>query len=214
MCLNLPLIAKSASLTDEDDLDLKASISSSALDFDFLQGHHSVYHRKLKERLSGCTEWIDIEGLKMTEKILGGIGNVEKHYFNQPEGKPFEVVALRLFNPSTRLWSVYWADSHSGTLDPPLQGSFDGNLGVFFGIDYHLGEEVLVQFQYDRTNRKEPIWGQAFSNDQGVTSEWNWFMFYKKRDASRLFMIDVAKSSCIFVLKNCKQSKRLSQTSR
>jgi len=66
-------------------------------------GQHVVKHRKLKERLNNCTEWIDIEGSKNTEKILGGIGNIEKHYLNELDGQKVEAVALRLFDLSTKL---------------------------------------------------------------------------------------------------------------
>lgn len=175
-----PLTARPLPNIKGDKLLLKPSIFSSPLDYDFLVGRHVVRHRKLKERLNHCAEWIDIEGSKNTEKILGGIGNIEKHYFNELDGRTVEAVALRLFDLSTKIWSLYWADSIGGTLDPPLQGSFEGNLGVFFGKEYFKGEEILVQFQYDRSNLQEPIWGQAFSNDHGATWEWNWFMFYKK----------------------------------
>jgi len=175
-----PLTAKPLPNVKDDKLLLTSSISSSPLDYDFLVGRHVVRHRKLKERLNHCTEWMDIDGSKNTEKILGGVGNIEKHYLNELDGRKVEAVALRLFDLSTKLWSLYWADSISGTLDPPLRGSFEDELGVFFGKDHFKGKEILVQFQYDKSNSEEPIWGQAFSNDLGVTWEWNWFMFYKK----------------------------------
>ncbi len=126
-----PLTAKPLPNRKDDKPLLKPSISSSPLDYDFLLGPHMVRHRKLKERLNHCTEWIDIEGSKNTEKILGGVGNIEKHCLNI-DGRKVEAVALRLFDLSTKLWSLYWADSISGTLDPPLLGSFEDNLGVFF----------------------------------------------------------------------------------
>lgn len=142
-----PLTAKPLPDVKDDMLLLEPSISSSSLDYDFLVGRHVVRHRKLKERLNHCTEWIDIEGSKNTEKILEGVGNIEKHYLNESDGRKVEAVALRLFNLSTKIWSLYWADSIFGTLDPPLHGSFEDNLGVFFGKDYFKGEEILVQFQ-------------------------------------------------------------------
>lgn len=175
-----PLTARPLPNVKDDKLLIKPSISSSLLDYDFLVGRHVVKHRKLKERLNRCTEWIDIEGTKETEKILGGVGNIEKHCLHELDGRKVEAVALRLFDLSTKIWSLYWADSIFGTLDPPLHGSFEDNLGVFFGKDYFKHKEILVQFQYDRSNPQEPIWGQAFSSDLGATWEWNWFMFYKK----------------------------------
>lgn len=80
MSFDFPLTARPATFTDEGDPDVQPSTSSSASDYDFLQGQHSIRHKKLKERLNGCTEWIDIDGSKNTEKILGGVGNFEKHF--------------------------------------------------------------------------------------------------------------------------------------
>jgi len=169
-----PLTARPVAWLEGGKIDYKAS------DYDFLQDQHTVTHKKLKERLCGCTEWIDIAGVKATEKILDGLGNIEKHFLKVPGIKPVQAIALRLFDPYTRLWSLYWVDSVAGRLDPPLQDAFENDLGVFFGKDFFEDREILVQFQYDRTRPFEPVWRQAFSADEGITWEWNWFMFYKK----------------------------------
>jgi len=47
----------------------------------------------------------------------------------------FEGLTLRLFNPKTRLWSLYWVASNVGVLDPPVVGSFENGFGHFFGKD-------------------------------------------------------------------------------
>ncbi|MGI8580902.1 MAG: hypothetical protein ACR2KX_01815 [Chitinophagaceae bacterium] len=173
MSFESPLTAQSVTFK-EGELYIEPSFSSSPIDYNFLFGNHLVHHKKLKERLCNCDEWIDIYGSKNTESILTGIGNIEKHFL--PESKSvMEAIALRLFNLSTKLWSLYWADNISGTLDSPLQGSFEGNLGVFFGRDKFNGKNILVQFQYDKSDLENPVWGQAFSNDEGATWEWNWF---------------------------------------
>ena len=115
-----PLTAKPLPNEKDNKLLLKPSISSSPSDYDFLVGRHTVRHRKLKERLNQCRDWIDIEGSKNTEKILGGAGNIEKHYLSELNGQKVEAVALRLFDLSTKIWSLYWADSIFGILDPPF----------------------------------------------------------------------------------------------
>jgi hypothetical protein len=175
-----PLVAKTPSFLSDGSLDIKPSSNSNSSDYSFLIGKHKVHHRKLKERFNNCEEWIDIEGSKTTELLLTGISNIEKHYLSDSNQKPMEAFALRLFNPETKLWSLYWADSNSGVLDSPLLGSFENNIGLFFGKDIFDGKDILVQFQYDRTDADNPVWGQAFSNDNGKTWEWNWFMFYEK----------------------------------
>jgi hypothetical protein len=174
-----PLKVKPVSILSAGELEIKASMTSNAHDYNFIMGPHTVVHKKLVDRLNNSSSWLEFKGTKSTRKILSGIGNVEQHFLNNNEGVPMEAIALRLFNPTTRLWSLYWADSKNGTLDPPLVGSFEGDLGVFFGRDFAAGKEILVQFQYDRSNPENPIWGQAFSGDNGQTWEWNWFMFYK-----------------------------------
>jgi hypothetical protein len=175
-----PLQEKAVRILSSGAPDIKASSTSNAHDYDFIIGQHRVLHKKLAERLKNSSSWMDVKGSKVTEKILGGIGNIEQHFLTDNAGAPVEAIAVRIFNPATRLWSLYWADSKNGTLDPPLVGSFEGNLGTFFGRDSVDGQEVLVQFQYDRSDPEKPIWGQAFSDDNGNSWEWNWFMFYEK----------------------------------
>jgi hypothetical protein len=83
---------------------------------------------------------------------------------------------LRLFDPKTRLWSLYWIASNTGKIDPPVVGSFDRNgVGHFFGKDTLNGKPILVVFRWDARNKDRPVWGQAFSPDNGKTWEWNFF---------------------------------------
>ncbi len=88
-------------------------------------------------------------------------------------GKPYEGFALRLFNPRTRLWSIYWADANSGTLDAPVVGSFENKVGHFFGRDTFDGKNIIVVFRWDVRNPQLPVWSQAFSTDEGKSWEWN-----------------------------------------
>jgi hypothetical protein len=106
------------------------------------------------------------------QKVLGGAGNIDKYSENVGD-KPFEGLALRLFDPATKLWSIYWADGNRGTLDPPVVGSFDHGIGHFFGKDTYKGQDIIVVFRWDARNPQLPIWSQAFSIDKGKTWEWN-----------------------------------------
>lgn len=159
-------------LTEKGELDIQPSATSSANDFDYLVGHWKLADKKLKSRLSNSNEWISFESTVEMKKILNGIGNMDI-YRTTVDGKPFEGVALRLFNPNTRLWSIYWADSNIGTLDPPMVGSFDGNIGKFYCKDKYKGIDIIVLFLWDKTDPEHPVWSQAFSPDNGVTWEWN-----------------------------------------
>ena len=160
--------------TEKGELDIQPSATSSANDFDYLVGKWKLSDKKLKSRLTNSTEWISFESTVEMKKLLNGIGNMDI-YRTMVDGKPFEGVALRLFDRKTRLWSIYWVDSNypGGALDPPVVGSFDGNIGRFYCKDKYKGKDVIVLFHWDKTDPEHPVWSQAFSPDNGVTWEWN-----------------------------------------
>jgi hypothetical protein len=161
------------------DLIIEPSPTSSKHDFDFYQGNWRLHNKKLKSRLDNCTEWEEFTSTQAMYTILHGIGNID-NFIAEFNGQPFEGMSLRLFNPKTRLWSIYWADSNNGTLDPPVVGSFDGDFGHFFAKDVFKGKKIIVVFRWDIRDKNNPIWSQAFSKDKGKTWEWNWFMYMHK----------------------------------
>jgi hypothetical protein len=89
-------------------------------------------------------------------------------------------MSLRLFNPKTRLWSIYWADSNEGVLQPAVVGSFENSVAHFFTKDIFNTKNILVVFRWDVRDKENPIWSQAFSQDNGQTWEWNWYMYFGK----------------------------------
>lgn len=153
-------------------LDIRASATSSARDFDYLVGTWKLRNRRLKARLAKSTEWVENDARVEMHQILNGIGNIDK-FTDSSFGQPYEGVALRLFNPKTRLWSIHWADSNLGVMDPPLVGSFENKIGHFFGRDTFRGKPIIVVFRWDVRDPTQPIWSQAFSQDNGKTWEWN-----------------------------------------
>src|SRR5207247_11399850 len=97
-------------------------------------------------------------------------------------GQPFDGLTLRLFHPKTRLWSLYCIASNTGKIDPPVGGPFDQNgVGHFFAKDTLNGKPILVVFRWDARNKERPVWGQAFSPDNGKTWEWNFFNVSERR---------------------------------
>ena len=153
-------------------LAIQPSATSSQHDFDFLVGNWQLRNRKLKSRLTHSTEWLSFESRVEMHQILGGVGNIDK-YTDEASGKPYEGVALRLFDTKTKLWRIYWADSNSGALDPPVVGSFENKIGHFFARDTFKGQNIIVVFRWDARDPQLPIWSQAFSTDDGKTWEWN-----------------------------------------
>ena len=104
----------------------------------------------------------------------------------QPRRVPHGLLArlpghdVPLLDPATRQWSIYWADSHRGRLEPPVVGSFDGDVGTFYGDDAFEGRPIRVRFLWTRGT--SPRWEQAFSTDGGKTWETNWTMDMTRED--------------------------------
>lgn len=161
------------------ELIITASSTSSEHDFDFYEGKWKLHNRKLTTKLEACTEWIEFESTQEMYKILNGIGNID-NYLATFDGKPFEGMSVRLFNPKTKLWCIYWADSNQGILQPGVFGSFENDIAHFFTKDNFNGKEIFVVFRWDVRDKDNPIWSQAFSEDKGKTWEWNWYMFFSK----------------------------------
>lgn len=147
--------------------------------FDFWMGRWKVHNRRLKERLKGCTEWEEFEASSVARPLLSGLGNEDDF---RTEWRPgFVGMTLRLFNPNTKQWAIYWADNTRGTLEPPVLGSFVGDIGTFEGDDVLGGRPIRVRFTWTRLGNGRARWEQAFSADAGATWELNWVMEMTKQ---------------------------------
>jgi hypothetical protein len=160
------------------ELMITASSTSSNSDFDFLEGKWKMHHRRLNKRLANNNDWTEFDSFDENHKILGGTANMDTLSTTEMpglNGKLFEGVTIRLFNPKTRLWSLYWVASTIGVMDPPVVGSFENGVGHFFTKDTFNGKPIIMMFRWDARDKERPIWSQAFSPDNGKTWEWNWF---------------------------------------
>lgn len=164
---------------EKGELIIIASESSSKDDFDFFEGKSSIRNKKLKQRFASSNEWIEFSSTQEMYKILNGIGNID-NFLATFDGVPFEGMTVRLFNPKTKLWSIYWADSNTGILDKPVIGSFENRVGHFFSIDIYEGKNVIQVFRWDARDQNNLVWSQAMSDDKGKTWEWNWYMYMSK----------------------------------
>ncbi len=79
-------------------------------------------------------------------------------------------------NRKTERWTIHWADSRTGRLDPPLVGGFADDRGDFHGEDTYDGRPIRVHFTWYRLGTDTARWEQEFSADDGRTWELNWTM--------------------------------------
>lgn len=154
---------------------------SSPQDFDFFIGDWNVAHRRLKDRLTGSTEWQEFGGTTSTRKTLGGMGNCDDNFLDLP-GDPYYAMTVRTFDPADKKWSIWWLDGRSpGTLDVPMKGEFIDGLGTFYARDTLRGQPIVVRFLWRVKPDGTPRWEQAFSGDDGKTWETNWTMEFTRQ---------------------------------
>ncbi len=158
---------------------VRSALPPQARAFDFLQGEWTIHHRRLKERLVGSTEWVEFETPFVLEQILGGLGNIDQCR-TLPPAPFYEGVSLRFFDRTAEKWKIYWVDSNTGQLCPPVEGVFDGDRATFLGDDSHAGIPVRARFLWDKSDPDAPTWQQAFSVDGGETWETNWHMAFRR----------------------------------
>ena len=86
-----------------------------AHDFDFLIGNWKAHVRRLPDRLNGSNTWDVYDGISNHKKILDSNANFEEFEVDSPE-KHLHIKAqtLRLYNPESHQWSIYFARSRQG----------------------------------------------------------------------------------------------------
>jgi hypothetical protein len=154
------------------NVQVVASTTSSQHDFEFLVGDWQCHNRRLSKRLKHSEEWTKSMSSVTNRRFLNGVTNVDVSKTIR-DGSPFETISIRTFNPQTRLWSSYWVDGKTGIMDPPVIGSFEQNIGTFYGTTQWEGKPVLVMYKWDKTNPQSPRWSQSYSIDNGNTWELN-----------------------------------------
>jgi hypothetical protein len=147
-------------------------------DFDFQTGRWRIHNERLVKRLQGCTEWETFEAILNARLLPGDLGNIDEYLTDHWPG--FVGVSLRLYDHGTGKWSIYWASNRTGTLDPPVVGSFVDGIGVFEGRQELDGRPILVRFTWSSVTRTSARWEQAFSPDDGQTWETNWIMIHAR----------------------------------
>jgi hypothetical protein len=156
------------------ELIIAASPTSSNKDFDYLVGKWKMKNKHLNARFANCKAYTEFESTVENYPGLEGNGNFDVVRRQLNDGKVYEGRTIRTFDPQTRLWRLYWIDSNGGAIDPPVVGSFNNGIGLFFCKDYQVGRPVIVVFRWDKTNPEQPLWSQGFSDDNGKTWEWNY----------------------------------------
>ncbi len=157
-----------------------SELPAAARDFDFLTGKWAVHNRRLVERLADCDEWSEFDATLEVRPILAGLGNMDQYRITAG-GRYFEGVSLRLLDLASHHWSIYWVDTDTGRLQPPVIGQFTDGVGTFHGADTCNGQPVNARFVWSDITENSARWEQAYSPDEGETWETNWVMEFQRQ---------------------------------
>ncbi|CRK62042.1 FIG00817011: hypothetical protein [Alloactinosynnema sp. L-07] len=148
-------------------------------DFDFLVGSWTVVNRRLTKPLTGGDEWDEFPATCTARTFFDGAGSFDEIHFPT---KGFSGSALRSFDHEAGEWFIYWVNSRTGHLQPPVSGVFTDGVGSMYGDDQHDGDPVRVRYQWSEITSNTARWEQAFSVDGERTWETNWIMEFTRVD--------------------------------
>ena len=142
-------------------------------DFEFFMGTWRVHHRRRRDPLTGSDSWYEFDGTATARPLWGGAANVDEVDYESPNGRQ-RGLTLRLFEPKTGLWRLYWASSVKNAFEEPVIGRFAGGRGEFHGHEVLDGRAIFVRFVWSEITPTSCRWEQAFSEDGGRSWETNW----------------------------------------
>jgi hypothetical protein len=146
-------------------------------DFDFLIGSWKFHLKRLTKPLTGSNDWEELDGTVICRKVWDGKANMEEVVLDgKTSHTHIQGLTLRLYNPATHQWSLYWANAADGSLPmPPTVGHFDGNgRGEFYDREDYRGRPIVVRYVWSNITATSAHFEESFSADAGKTWEVNW----------------------------------------
>jgi hypothetical protein len=143
-------------------------------DFDFEIGAWKIHLKKLVHPLSGSDEWVEFDGSSVTRKLWDGRANIEEF---ETDGKAGHIqgLTLRMYNPQSHQWSLYWGGATQGGLSlPAVVGEFKDGVGEFYDQEDYQGRMIFVRYRWSQIASNSAHFEQSFSTDGGKTWEVNW----------------------------------------
>ncbi len=150
-----------------------AGVRDGQRDFDFELGRWAIQIKRLVHPLSGSTEWKSPEGYThLVRKVWDGQASLAELENDRPSTH-FDGLMLRMYDPASHEWRIYWGSSKTGVLDAPLVGHFENGRGEFFQHDTYEGKPILVRLVYLDITPTSFRTESSYSADDGKTWEPN-----------------------------------------
>lgn len=141
--------------------------------FDWQLGLWNIHMHRLLHPLTSQARWTDLHGTVKVSKIWNGRANLAEVVADGPTGK-LEILALRLYLPQSHAWTLAFAGSSKGQLQPPMYGSFKNGRGTFYAQEDLNGKAVWDRFEFFDATPNAAKDAEALSVDGGK----NWVQSY------------------------------------
>jgi hypothetical protein len=142
-------------------------------DFDFFVGTWKLHNRRLSKPLVGSTTWSEFDCTSRAMHLLGGKASLDDLECETQKGK-IQGLTIRLYDPKSRQWRIYWVNVSNPVLELPVIGEFKDGVGEFFDQELYEGRSIFVRYRWSNIKPRSYTWEQAFSTDGGKTWETNW----------------------------------------
>ena len=149
-------------------------------DFDFEFGSWTARIKRLLAPLTGSDTWVELEGTSVVRKVWDGRANLGELRVSNATTR-LEGMSLRLYDPESREWSIFWANSRDGSLGEAMVGRFTNGRGEFYGQEEFQGRTIYVRFVFSEFTPISFRIEQAFSADGGKSWEPNWIASFTRQ---------------------------------
>ena len=157
---------------------VKNTDGSHEFDFDFGTWH--THTKRMLHPLSGDQEWTELDGTTVVTPVWGGRANLAE-YKATGASATLELLALRVYNPTTHQWSINFATPGGGELSStPGIGAFKDGRIEFYDQERFNDKTILLRFSLFGGAPDGAQSEQAFSVDGGKTWEINWINQYTR----------------------------------
>jgi hypothetical protein len=132
-------------------------------------GTWKIHLSRLQDRLAGSKTWVEFDGTSVTRRAWDGRANLEEFETDSPTGH-IEGLTLRVYNPQTHQWSIYWANSEDPALGQPLQpmlGEFKNGRASFTIRNYGRADQSMFDLCGRTSPRIQPTLSSRIQMTEG-----------------------------------------------
>ena len=145
--------------------------------FDFLVGEWTVDNRRLRKPLTGDDEWYSTPASARSTTLHNGAMSIDEMWYPELQ---FAGASVRVYDADDDDWTIYWVNSKTGHLQPPVRGRWTDGEFTATGPDTYDGRPIIARYHWHSIADGSAIWEQAFSVDEGRTWETNWVMTWSR----------------------------------